>query len=338
MNIKYIRNFCETLTFKKIQNALLLYLQYFVSILTGKPMLTAKPAALSIEPTNICNLHCPECLTGSGKLLRRRGKISYDDFKGIIDQVYRELCYLLLYFQGEPFLHPQFFDFVAYAKSKGVFVASSTNGHFLTEANIGEIIRSKLDFLIISLDGITRESYLKYRKGGDFEQVISGIKALVKAKKESKVNYPLIELQFIAFQHNEHEIEQFKEFGRELGVDRAVVKSAQIYTPQQSSEILPPENQRYSRYKKDESGKYYLLKKRRKYCWRQWSSAVITWECDMVPCCFDKDARYVYGNCKASRLHEVWKSRQAEQFRKNIFQRRKLPEICGGCSEISIKI
>ena len=334
--IRYGSRFCKTLTFRKGWNALLLFFQFYVSIPVRKPKLSGKPVALSIEPTNDCNLHCPECLTGNGKLARKKGKISQDDFKQIINQVYKELCYLLLYFQGEPFLHPRFIDFIRYAKSKGIFVASSTNGHFLTETNAKEIIQSKLDFLIISLDGITQESYQKYRKGGNFSQVISGIKTLVRVKKELNINYPLIELQFIAFQHNEREIAQFKELGKELGVDRTTIKSAQIDKPEQSSEILPPKNLSFSRYKKDETGKFYLVKKKRKHCWRQWSSAVITWEGDMAPCCFDKEAKYAYGNLKEHGLHELWRNRQAEQFRKTFFQRQDLSEICKDCPEISI--
>ena len=338
--VRYGYRFCKTLTFRKAWNVLLLFFQFYVSILRKKPGLRAKPVALSIEPANSCNLHCPECLTGSGKLIRKSGKISQDDFERMIDQVYKELCYLLLYFQGEPFLHPQFADFVRYAKSKGIFVASSTNGHFLSEAIIEAIIRAKLDFLIISLDGVTQESYRKYRKGGDLNQVISGIETLVRAKKKLKVNYPLIELQFIAFQHNEQEIEEFKKLGKKLGVDRTVIKSAQIYTlynTQQLSGILPPENPAYSRYKKNESGEFSLLRKKRKYCWRQWSSAVITWDGNVAPCCFDKEAEYAYGNFKGHSFSELWRSRSAGQLRETLFQRRDLPEICRDCPEISDK-
>jgi len=335
--VRYGCRFCKTLTFRKGWNALLLFLRFYVSILRKRPGLPAKPAALSIEPTNNCNLHCPECLTGSGKLLRKRGEISQDDFERIIDQVHKELCYLLLYFQGEPFLHPQFTDFVRYAKLKGIFTASSTNGHFLSEANAEAIVRAKLDYLIISLDGVTQESYRKYRRGGDFNRVISGIETLVKVKKALKVNYPLIELQFIAFQHNEHEVGQFKELGRRLGVDRTVIKSAQIYTlynTQQSSGMLPPENPVYSRYRRNEFGEFSLQRKKRKYCWRQWSSAVITWEGDMAPCCFDKEAEYAYGNIKERRLSELWESQSAGQLREALFQRRNLPGICRDCPEI----
>lgn len=334
--IQYGYRFYKTFTFRKACNILLLSLQYSISILLKRPKLSAKPVTLSIEPVNSCNLHCPECLTGSGKLLRKRGKILPDDFKQIIDQVCGELCYLLLYFQGEPFLHPHFVDFIRYAKSKGIFVASSTNGHFLSESNAAEIVRSGLDYLIISLDGVTPESYRKYRKGGDFNRVISGIEALVRAKKELGVNYPLIELQFIAFRHNEPEIESFKKLGKRLGVGRTSIKSAQIYELEPSAEILPPENSIYSRYKKNEFGKFYPVKKKRKYCWRQWSGAVITWEGDMAPCCFDKEAKHSYGNLKEYCLYELWENRQAGQFREFFFQRRNLPEICRDCPEISV--
>ena len=334
--IRHGYRFCKTLTLRKLRNILLLYFQYSVSILRKKPKLSAKPISLSVEPTNICNLHCPECITGNGKLSRKKGKISPDDFNRIIDQVYKELCYLLLYFQGEPFLHPQFVDFIRYAKSKGIFTASSTNGHFLSETNAEAIVRSKLDFLIISLDGVTPESYQKYRKGGDFNQVISSIKTLVKAKKELKTTYPLIELQFIAFQHNEQEIKRFKELGKELGVDRTSVKSAQIYNPEQSSEIQPPKNPVLSRYKKNESGKISLVRKKRKYCWRQWSGAVITWDGNVAPCCYDKEAKFAYGNLAENCLYELWKNQKAVQFRESFFQQRNnITEICRDCPEIS---
>ncbi len=333
--IRYSYRFCRILTFRKVWNALLLSLQYGISILRKKPELFAKPVSLSVEPINICNLRCPECVTGSGKLLRKKGKISKDDFEKIIDHVYKELCYLSLYFQGEPFLHPQFADFVCYAKSKGIFVMSSTNGHFLSKVNANAIARSKLDLLIISLDGITPESYRKYRRGGDFNQVISGIQTLVETKKELKINYPLIELQFIVFKHNEKEITLFKELGKKLGVDKISIKSAQIYGPQPSSEILPPENSAYSRYGQDRAGEFYLLKRKRKYCWRQWSSAVVTWEGDMAPCCFDKDAEHAYGNIKKYDLYGLWKNRQAEQFRKKLFKHEDLPDICKNCPAIS---
>ena len=332
--------FCKTLTFGKVKNFFSLMFQYCLSFWHESRQggwreglkLTARPVALSIEPVNICNLHCPECLTGSGQMLRKKGRISLGDFERIIDEVYKELCYLLLYFQGEPFLHPQFAELISYAKSKNIFVATSTNGHFLTEAGATAIVRSKLDYLIISMDGATQESYEKYRKGGKLSQVIAGIRMLQKVRKELRVGYPLIELQFIVFRHNEHEISRFKALAHELRVDKITVKPAQIsYSP---AEVFPPANARYSRYRQYEEGRFYLLAKNPRHCWRQWSSAVITWDGDMAPCCFDKEALYKYGNVNENGIYALWANEKANRFREMLSRGgvgEYMADICRQC-------
>lgn len=45
------------------------------------------PFLLILEPTNLCNLHCPTCPTGSGRLKRKKGTMSFELFKKIIDEV-----------------------------------------------------------------------------------------------------------------------------------------------------------------------------------------------------------------------------------------------------------
>jgi radical SAM protein with 4Fe4S-binding SPASM domain len=291
---------------------------------------TAKPVALSIEPINSCNLRCPECLTGSNKLIRKKGTMRLDDFTKIIDEIYLDTCYLSLYFQGEPLLHQDFFRFVKYAKEKKIVVSTSTNGHFLDETSILSLISSKLDLLIISLDGASPESYKKYRKEGSFEKVTKGIEALVKKKKELKSKYPLIELQFIVFRHNEDEIKSFKKMAKRLQVDRATIKSAQLYSLCEDSEIQPPTRKKYSRYAYDNSGNLYLKKKKKKGCYRQWSQCVITIEGEMAPCCFDKEAAFSFGNVLNQGVYCVWGNDKNKLFRQNI-QKKNFPSVCRQC-------
>ena len=84
--------------------------------------------------------------------------------KKIIDQIAENVLYINYYFQGEPFINPHFLSFVKYAKSKGVFCATSTNAHFLNSEKAKETVASGLDKMIISIDGTTQETYEKYRK------------------------------------------------------------------------------------------------------------------------------------------------------------------------------
>ena len=67
-----------------------------------------------------------------------------DFFSQTIDQLYKELFYLVFYFQGEPYLNPDFLDMVKYASQKKIYTATSTNAHYLTDANAKRTIESGL--------------------------------------------------------------------------------------------------------------------------------------------------------------------------------------------------
>ena len=73
---------------------------------------------------------------------------------------------------------------ISYANSRKIYTIISTNGYFLDEANARKTIESGLKQLTISLDGTNKESYLKYRQNGDYDQIIEGVKNIVRLKKE----------------------------------------------------------------------------------------------------------------------------------------------------------
>ena len=92
------------------------------------------PISISFEPTTSCNLRCPECPSGLRAFTRPTGMLQKDFFTETIDQLAPDLSYLIFYFQGEPFLNPQFLDMVKYAGTKKIYTATSTNAHYLTDA------------------------------------------------------------------------------------------------------------------------------------------------------------------------------------------------------------
>jgi len=171
---KFIDNFqfISKLTLRKASNIARVTSSYFISKITGRAIIWGVPISLSIEPTTSCNLRCPECPSGIRSFTRPTGMLDEKLFKKIIDELSGELSYLLFYFQGEPFLHPKFTDLVSYASTKGIYTATSTNAHFLDDAKCQSIIKSGLDRLIISIDGIDQESYESYRIGGNIDKVI----------------------------------------------------------------------------------------------------------------------------------------------------------------------
>ena len=323
-------------TYHRLLNFLNLTFGYILSRITRKVNQRGLPFALSIEPTNCCNLHCPECPSGLKTLTRERGYIDRELFTKIIDQLHQSLLYLTFYFQGEPFLHPGFFEMVKYAKEKHIFVSTSTNGHFLSEFNANAAIGSGLDQLIISLDGIDQESYSSYRKGGSFEKVVDGIQKMTTLKKEMGSVKPRVILQFLVLKPNQHEVEQVKRLGTWLGADKVSVKSAQFYNFENGNPLMP-EPGRYSRYRKRKVTRdhvvYELKNKLPRHCFRMRGSCVITWDGWVVPCCFDKDAIYKFGNVSEKSFREIWKAPIYSEFRQKILSSRESIGLCRNCTE-----
>jgi radical SAM protein with 4Fe4S-binding SPASM domain len=323
--------------FSKFCNLTKLLSGYFLSRLMRRVIHWGNPVSLSIEPTNCCNLHCPECPSGMNLLTRDRGIIDPALFQNLIDQVSSTLYYLNLYFQGEPYIHPQFTEMVRIAKSKKIYVSTSTNGHFLTPENARTTLESGLDKLIISLDGTDAETYEQYRAGGNFNEVITGIKEIVNQKKARGSKKPKVILQFLVLKSNQHQVEQIRLFGKGLGADKVELKTAQFYDFKQGNPLMPddPRFSRYQKIKTDQEGhpRYEIRNRLPNHCFRMWSSCVVTWNGTVVPCCFDKDAKYRMGNVKELAFEKTWKNEAYREFRKKILSSRKSIDICTNCTE-----
>ena len=290
------------------------------------------PLSISIEPTTTCNLQCPECPSGLRKFTRPTGFIKKETVEEIVKQLGNYLFYVTFYFQGEPLLHKQFAEFVRLLKMKKIVVATSTNAHYLTTEKSQEIIDSGLDRLIISLDGTDAKTYSIYRKGGNFDKVISNIEFFMALRKKSKSKHPFVELQFIVFKHNEHQIKEIKILGKKLGVDKVTLKTAQLYEFEKGNELMPG-LVKYSRYEEYEDGKYRIKSNLPNSCYRSWSGSVITWDGGVVPCCFDKDADFRFGNILSTDYKSILKNKEYQKFMQQILIDRSQIEICRNCSE-----
>jgi radical SAM protein with 4Fe4S-binding SPASM domain len=253
-------------------------------------------------------------------------------FEKVIAQIKRHVHSLTFYFQGEPYLNPDFLEMVKIAHEKNIYTITSTNAHFLSEEIAKKTILSKLDKLIISVDGITQEAYEHYRVGGSLNKVIEGTKEIIKQKKLYKTNTPHLVWQFVVFKSNQNQIALVKKLGKELGVDEVKIKTAQIYDFENGNDLIP-ELENYSRYKKDENGTFKIKNKLLNQCWRMWQGCVITWDGKIVPCCFDKDAKYKLGNLEVENFKDIWFSDPYNNFRKSILESRNKIDICSNCSE-----
>ena len=287
---------------------------------------------ISIEPTTACNLRCPECPSGLRAFSRPTGNLKQDFFRKTIDELHKQLIYLIFYFQGEPYINPGFLDMVKYAKDKGIYTITSTNGHFLNNANAKKTIESGLDRMIISVDGTTQETYENYRKEGNLESVLQGARNIVKWKKEMNSATPHTIFQFLVVKPNEHQIDEIYKIAEEIGIDEVKLKTAQVYEYEQGNDLIPT-IEKYSRYKKNINGTYSVKNKLLNHCWKLWHACVITWDGLVVPCCFDKDAQHRLGDMKDKPFKEIWQGEDYDKFRKQLLKGRDQIDICKNCTE-----
>lgn len=316
----------------KILNYLKLIFSYWYSVLSGNTMHCGAPAAFSFEPVAACNLKCPECPAGLMALSRDRGMAQESLFIKALDEFSEKAFYLTLYFQGEPFLHPHFSRFVRLASERRLYTATSTNGHFLNENTAQELVKSGLNRLIVSLDGLDQHTYEKYRKGGDLQKVCKGIETVRRVRTELKSLKPLIVVQFIVMKHNEHQMNDVRQFAYVLGADVVELKTAQIYDMKDPNGIIPV-NDKHSRYIRSGGDEWKLKSSLPNHCFRMWSAVVVSWDGNVLPCCYDKDANFSYGNLNDSDIQKILYSKEANEFRTAVFSCRKEMDICSNCPE-----
>ena len=294
--------------------------------LSGYPDIAGMPPAVSMEITNHCNLHCPQCASGSEMMTRPRGFMELTLFTKVLNELKPYLYYVCLNFQGEPMLHRGFFSFLAAAQEMRTIV--STNGHFLTAENAEKLVAGDLWKLIVSLDGTDQETYSRYRVGGDFEKVIEGIRLVGEARKKAASEMK-VEIQFLVNRYNEHQITGARKLAEKAGV-KLSLKSMQILNNKNDENWLPS-TEKFRRYSVDGST-YKVKSSLPDRCSRMYLNPVVTWDGKVVPCCFDKDGEYVMGDLTSDTFMNIWNGDKYAEFRKRVLTDRKSISICRNCT------
>ena len=290
-----------------------------------------RPVFLSVEPADFCQLRCPQCPVGMAA--RNKGALVED--KVVFDtltELKKSLIQVIFYFQGEPLLNPRLNEYIRFAHEAGIYTSTSTNAMLLNSENARKLVESGLDKLIVSVDGATQEVYEQYRKGGRLERALEGIRFVQEWKQKLGSRTPFVEMQFIVFGTNEHQIGEVKRLAKSSGADSLTLKTAQIYDFE-SPNPLHTSLSRYSRYRKQSDGSYVLKNPLKNRCRRVISGAVLNVKGEVLPCCFDKGSEFSYGSVTDADFMTLWQNKKATDFRKAVYTNRKQFEMCRNCTE-----
>ncbi|NLX23007.1 MAG: radical SAM protein [Phycisphaerae bacterium] len=219
---RYWHLFVPYMTPRKFTNLLLAHAE----MIAGRACPSSKPYMLRIEPINRCNLRCPGCSTGLGINPRPAGLLDVNNLQRVLKQIAPYLCLTRLDGLGEPLLHPHICELIRTVHEAGSAVALSSHlgPNTLKPGQARELVESGLDHLIVSIDGPDAETYAKYRVGGDFHLTCEHVREVVAAKRACGSVTPLIDIQFLGFDHNRHLADRMPPLVRNLGADRLTCK------------------------------------------------------------------------------------------------------------------
>ncbi len=270
-----------------------------------------KPRTFTIETALACNLKCPECAIGSDIISRKKGYLSYDNFKVIADKIKPYCNYLYLHLWGEPMLNKDIIEMIKY--SAGFSRTNiSTNAILLDEKKAESLITSGVSDIIVSIDGYTDEVYKKYRVGGEVEKAFNGLKLLAgyNRKYGGRVN---IAPQFIVFKHNQHEMNDFARACEEIGL-RAEFKAPYLRSDDSMFEVSD-----IPRFVRPEYNDLDTLKNAMRECVNPRDVFTIHLDGSVVICCHDYDKETCFGNIFEESVEDIWNKPEYRKFRWDIF-------------------
>ena len=177
---------------------------------------------LHIEPSFLCHLRCECCGPDHPRTSSRPGPhlLTASRFGEVLaDLEAHQITVRHVTFEGrgEPLHHPDLPSMIREAKSRlGAQTQVVTNGNASLES---ELVRSGLDKLVVSVDGATSDSYLRYRRGGDFDRALTFMTSVVSTRKHPA--RPYVVWKYILFEWNDsdQEIRQAAQLAGEIGVN-----------------------------------------------------------------------------------------------------------------------
>jgi|tagenome__1003787_1003787.scaffolds.fasta_scaffold20989976_10 radical SAM protein with 4Fe4S-binding SPASM domain len=288
---RHIWTFLQYLSWRKACN--IVRNLYEVKLKVAKPR--SWPLYLKIEPTPLCHMRCPGCDhrdLAYKKQFTQAMRLSFDDFRRVIDPLSNVIVGISLSFRGEPLLNRQIARMAKYAHAKNIATSFPSNLAVpLDSAFAAELVDSGLDAIYVSLDGATDETYRKYRVGGDFRLVLKNVSLISQIKKTTGTRRPKLIWKFVVFPHNRHEIELVRNHYKGFGFD-----GFEFVEDYDSDEARKRQN-RFNRKLIDNKSACFFL----------WSTMIITSQGDVRPCCKNSH-EFGLGNVLRDGIRETWRS------------------------------
>lgn len=315
------------------------------------------PSQYYIDPASVCNLKCPFCLTGNGRGTIKKGVMSIENYRIILNKIVPFAKIIEFCNWGEPFLNKNIIDIVSLTSEKGIFTSIHSNltARAFDEHECKSIIQSGLDRLSCSIDGTNQETYSIYRRGGDFDTAIKNLKQLQITKIKLKSKTPDILWQFLIHKYNEHEVDKAIQMAISFGV-RITYNIMGVKDDEWRSTYHEDKNkfkllkmpfiekiryliheiqlQRRGKTWQQRPDKIKLPENLPDWCTQPFHVMTINWDGDVFPCCAVHDNKAVMGNLLETEINELWNNNEFKKCRDYLLAQEKKSSansVCERC-------
>ena len=302
--LRHARSLAQHATPRKVRNLITVELEFRRRAIR----LRGRPYKIIVDPCNICYLGCLLCPNGMNELRRPKKMMDLNTFMAVIDRVRDYAIEVSLHNWGEPLLNPDIYRMISYAQANNIGTNLSSTLATADREAMDRLIESGLEYLVVSLNGTSPESYNAYIPRGDFHKVFDNLATLIRRRTELGSRFPFIEWQFLVMRFNEHELPKAREMAREIGVDRLRFSSAGLPLDRLHDRALAeqwmPSDPKYWRLNplKGEK-KPFLLDQP---CFYLFRSITVNPDGEVSPCCAVHDERHDFGNLLTDGLEGLW--------------------------------
>jgi len=292
------------------------------------------PYVLFLEPLYYCNLDCPLCdrqIFPDARHGADAGKLSMELYDGLLEEAGDYLFQCQIYGQGEPLLDwARTRQIIEKSHRRRIFTLMSTNCTLVKPRIAEEVVASGLDHVVCAVDGLTQETYERYRTGGSVDDALLGMRRFVDEKRRQRSRIE-IEWQFLVHRYNVHEMGLARSIADDLGIfiRFAPLRGMEFHTHLQDY-WLPEDGTTF------QDGKLDIGQINSRYpCYFLWRSLVLNSNGKMARCLIYQNVAE-YASLEEMSVREIYNHpsvRRARQlFRKGPVPEGDFPSPCNNCS------
>lgn len=280
------------------------------------------PPQLVIEATSICNLTCIHC--SHRELQRVKRHMARPLFDKIVEEIGANSPMTEIWptFYGEALImgyKGELWDRLDHAHQAGCRnLVLNSNGTLLDRwDNMDKVLDSPLRRFILSLDGLSKETFELVREKAKWEQVYPAVEELCRRRQQRGQLYPIIVAQFSVMKQNAHEVDGYRQFWEERGAEvkvRPMLEWTATGTVRTDT-IVHDSDFRIA-------------------CPWGNNTMAVHQDGSVVACAVDYEGKVKVGNLNEITVKEAWR-RLGEQVRKPHREHRwkDIPDLCKGCGD-----